>query len=303
MRTTQSRPCPATPPRPPPDARPQLPHVPLPGTRPRRPRRLLRFYADRDLGASVHNLEDVRTVLTDLANAADAHREMLSGNAASQRVFCEALINSLDNGRGDNDASLRRRQRPYERRRQFSHRRQLRLSTRSMGESFINHGTTMVKLGQAFCAFTAELLPSFEERIERNIVPLIKRYAHRKGQYLEYVRASDAAEDDEKRNYLDALAQAAQPVWVRTSKELRTEASFRSQLTSRSFAKWSRVMALQHERGLFIAATSYAGAFVKPKRSTDSVQLRAVVCSSASSAPKHILLPSDVSSIGPPRRR
>lgn len=231
------------------------------------------WYEDRELGDTVRALEDVRGVLRAVAGAADAHKELLIAAAGSQRALGAALVEALDVGAreaeeefGDLDvggagggagealgvvagflseASCD--------------------SQRSMGHSLVAHSGSVVKLGVAFCSPIADLLASFEERFARKIVPLRKRYADQKGQWMKYVRQGDAAEEDEKRNYFDALAQAARPVWVRTSKELRMEATVMTQLTSRNIARWSKGLALQHERALAIAAASYADAFTRAK--------------------------------------
>lgn len=230
------------------------------------------YFADRDLGEAVRNLEDVRSVLHSLTNAAEAHKDMLTATAASQRELGEALQEALDvggrqsqGGEGEfTDLDVEETEEVLGVVSSFLSDESCE-SQRCLGRSFVSHGVSMVKLGTAFCVPIADLSASFEDRIVRKIVPLRNRYADQKGQYLKYVRASDAAQDDEKRNYFDALAQAAKPIWVRTSKELRTEANVMTQLTSRNVAKWSRVMALQHERGLSIAATNYADAFSMAK--------------------------------------
>lgn len=232
------------------------------------------FYEDRELGAAVRALEDVRGVLHDVAGAAENHKDVLLAASASQRALGEVLAGALEVGKkqgggedGYDDLDLGGggggedslgvvagflSEESCE-------------SQRCLAQSFVVNSSSITKLGIAFCNPIADLLSAFEERFARKIVPLRKRYVDQKGQYLKYMRQSDAAEEDEKRNYFDALAQAAKPIWVRTSKELKMEAHVMTQLTSRNLAKWSKGLALQHERGLAIAAANYADAFTRAK--------------------------------------
>lgn len=245
------------------------------------------YYEDRGLGKSVKGLEDVRMALRDLTSAVNLHRNMLMNVAGSERALGDMLVSVMDGGgnggmrKGGNhgeDSEL-----------EFS---DLESKTgddevgggnggdgmyvRFLNENSIAAGTTLgrsmvvdsggaVKLATAMSMPINDLQRSFEERFARKIVPLRKRYIDQKGQYLKYKRQADLAEEEEKRSYNDALAEAAKPVWVRTSKELKTEADVMTQLTAKNMAKWSCSLALQHERFLALSAATFSDAFGRAK--------------------------------------
>lgn len=243
------------------------------------------YYEDRELGEAVRALEGVRETLASVTQAAGEHKEMLASAASSQRFLGETLCQAIDarpgqeafsgdRGGGDNFSDLGLGGGgggggAEEDEEEGTVATFLSLenvdSIRTLGNSFVGNSAAVSKLGIAFFTPINDLQNSFEERFARKIVPLRKRYSDQKGQYLKYMRMSDAAEEEEKRSYYDALAQAAKPVWVRTSKELRMEASVMTQLTSRNIAKWSKGLALQHERGLAIAAANFSDSFTKAK--------------------------------------
>lgn len=240
------------------------------------------YYEDRELGTAIRALEEVRQGLHSLAARATDHKENLIAAASTQRGLGEELILILEDGSShgahghadeneefddlaldaQNDADAGDSG-ESEVAKFLSH--SAIDAQKTLGRSFSVQATSMMKLAVAFSNPILELQSSFEERFTRKIIPLRKRYADQKGQYLKYKRLSDAAEEEEKRCYYDALAQAARPVWVRTSKELRTEAHVMTELSSRNVAKWSRGIALQHERSLAIAASNFADAFARAK--------------------------------------
>lgn len=246
------------------------------------------YYEDRELGSAIRALEDVRASLRNLTDAANEHKDMLCAAGTSQRNLGEQLTEALEshdssdrwndsavtehadsfadldtgaNGpsRDESDAAT-----PQNTIAKFLSDEAIE-AQRVLGQSFVAQASAMIKLGIALSNPINELQTSFEERFSRKIVPLRRRYVDQKGQYLKYMRQSDAAEEDEKRSYYDALAQAAKPVWVRTSKELRMEAHVMTEMTSRNIARWSKTLALQHERSLAIAAANFSEAITRAK--------------------------------------
>lgn len=139
---------------------------------------------------------------------------------------------------------------------------------KALGRGLVSHSDGTIKLSVAMSSPINDLTRSFEERYSRKIVPLRRRYMDQKGQYLKYKRNADMADSDEKRSYYEALAEAAKPVWMRTSTELRTESDVMTELTAKNLSKWSRSLALQHERALAIAAANFADAFNRAKALT-----------------------------------
>jgi hypothetical protein len=253
------------------------------------------YFEDLKLGETVRALEDVRRTLGEIAETVNDHKDMLCAAAGSQRAMGQLLVEAVEPRGTEQDLSTSGSQ-LHKGQQQFpnngytdldSHLRQappaggdenqddttvgkfLSLEAiaaqKSLGHSFVTQSGSMIKLATAFSNPINELHSSFEERYSRKIVPLRRRYMDQKGQYLKYKRYADAAEDDEKRSYYDALAQAAKPVWIRTSKELRTEAHVMTEVTSRNIAKWSKSLALQHERGLAVAASNFSDAFLRAK--------------------------------------
>lgn len=246
------------------------------------------YYEDRELGSTIHALEDVRASLNELTSAANEHKDMLCAAASSQRRLGEELVGTIEArispGRSndndladglDNFSDLHVGAKGQEEDDTFEANSENHIAKflsdnaieaqKVLGQSFVAQAGAMIKLGIALSNPINELQNSFEERFGRKIVPLRRRYVDQKGQYLKYMRQSDAAEEDERRSYYDALAQAAKPVWVRTSKELRMEAHVMTELTARNIAKWSKTLALQHERSLAIAAANFSEAITRAK--------------------------------------
>lgn len=236
------------------------------------------YSEDRDLGHSIRGLEEVRAALKQLTLTANAHKERLIAQATTERLLGENLADMLRvrGQRGgedgydfsdDEDTILDRENEPLPAQRHFS--RFLRTeditATRVLGRGLGSHAESTVKLANAFSNPISDLQRAFEDRFMRKITPLRRRYVDQKGQYLKYKRHADIADNDEKRSYYEALAEAAKPVWLRTSTELKTESNVMTELTARNMAKWSRSLALQHERALAIAAANFADAFQRAK--------------------------------------
>lgn len=236
------------------------------------------YYEDRPLGTSIHSLEEIRVALQELASAANEHKEMLIASANTERSLGSALSEVMDATRfvsphdqekdAFNDLSLGdARKSENNATNHFSNYLPIdaREAQKALGKGLSFHSDATTKLSVAISAPINDLTRSFEERYTRKIVPLRKRYIDQKGQYLKYKRNADMADTDEKRSYYEALAEAAKPVWTRTSTELRTESDVMTELTAKNMAKWSRSLALQHERALAIAAANFADAFNRAK--------------------------------------
>ena len=230
------------------------------------------YSEDRPLGLSIRELEDVRNALQQLTASATAHKESLIATASTERALGMNLGDMLRLGNDDRSSSdsltLPGSQNANgENSQHFARflRSEDTEAQRELGRGLESHAESTVKLANAFANPLADLQRSFEERFSRKIMPLRKRYVDQKGQYLKYRRNADVADNDERRSYYEALAEAAKPVWVRTSTELRTECNVMTELTARNMAKWSRSLALQHERALAIAAANFAEAFQQAK--------------------------------------
>lgn len=232
------------------------------------------YYEDRALGHSISNLEQVRIALSQLTASTNEHKDMLIAVANSERTLGDTMTDVMeprhydrdddydDLNVGDNDDNADDGH--------FSGHLPIdaREMQRALGRGLASHAEATVKLGSAMSGPINELTGSFEERYARKIVPLKRRYGDQKGQYLKYMRNADLAESDDKRSYYEALAEAAKPVWVATSTELRTESDVMCELTAKNMAKWSRNLAMQHERALAIAAANFKDAFNKAKSMT-----------------------------------
>lgn len=242
------------------------------------------YYEDRPLGASIHALEQIRLSLRHLTQCSNNHSQMLLMSANSQTQLGEALIDAVT----PHTSSTGHRQSSDDRAADLTD-----LAVTSVrsndGENLsaphhatflspqaidaqATHGRALsvlaevsTKLSAAISTPINDLTKSFEDRYTRKIVPLRRRYMDQKGQYLKYKRCADMAETDEKRSYFEALAEAAKPVWLRTSTELRTEADVMTEITAKNMAQWSRTVALQHERALAISAANMAEAFTLAK--------------------------------------
>ena len=240
------------------------------------------YYEDRPLGKSIQSLEAVRIALHDLASAANEHKDMLIACASTERGLGAHLADMLEPPRargardgyededGDPDLSRENRAPTGGSGGSSNHfAKYLTVDTieaqKVLGRGLEAHAESTIKLATALSNPINDLERSFEERFARKIVPLRKRYIDQKGQYLKYKRLAEVSENDEKRSYFEALAEAAKPVWLRTSTELRTESDVMTELTARNMAKWSRSLALQHERALAIAAANFADAFTRAK--------------------------------------
>ncbi len=233
------------------------------------------YSEDRPLGLSIRELEDVRNALQQLTASASAHKESLIATATTERALGLNLGDMLRLGNSDRSStdsltlpgSGQGSNGSTENTQHFARflRSEDTEAQRELGRGLEAHAESTVKLANAFANPLADLQRSFEERFSRKIMPLRKRYIDQKGQYLKYRRNADIADNDERRSYFEALAEAAKPVWVRTSTELRTECNVMTELTARNMAKWSRSLALQHERALAIAAANFAEAFQQAK--------------------------------------
>lgn len=246
------------------------------------------YYEDRALGHSIHGLEEVRLALRDLAAAANEHKDMLVAAANSERSMGDALASAMRPDRDDASDDGRERASEFadlalseaaaaahksvgrdenSPATHFSNYLPLdaREAQKALGRGLVSHSDATIKLSVAISSPINDLTRSFEERYSRKILPLRRRYMDQKGQYLKYKRNADMADSDEKRSYYEALAEAAKPVWMRTSTELRTESDVMTELTAKNMAKWSRSLALQHERALAIAAANFADAFNRAK--------------------------------------
>ena len=240
------------------------------------------YYEDRILGSSIHGLEEVRVALSELTNATNEHKEMLIASAQTQRALGEQLgdvVAQQPTQRPDDefdDLGIGASRRLTEDTENNVHNGDVGLFTKYLpidaieaqkvlGKSLMSHADSTVKLAAALSNPINDLEHSFEERYARKIIPLRKRYIDQKGQYLKYKRLAEMADNDERRSYYEALAEAAKPVWVRTSTELRTESDVMTELTAKNMAKWSRSLTLQHERALAIAAANFADAFTRAK--------------------------------------
>lgn len=242
------------------------------------------YYEDRALGHSIHGLEEVRLALRDLANAANEHKDMLIASASTERnlgAHLEDIMSPSSNSRNIDDGfedlgihdahgvPASEENDAQEQKRHFSRFLPIEAieAQKVLGRGLMAHAESTIKLAVALSNPINDLERSFEERFSRKIMPLRRRYIDQKGQYLKYKRHADMADNDEKRSYYEALAEAAKPVWLRTSTELRTESDVMTELTAKNMAKWSRSLALQHERALAIAAANFADAFTRAKSS------------------------------------
>lgn len=232
------------------------------------------YYEDRPLGNSIHALEEIRLALRELATSANEHKDMLVAHASTERTLGDTLLDVMqprlpENNQNEDQISLTENN-PLPEDNASSHFSsylpiEAREAQKALGKALSTHSSATIKLSVAISTPINELTRSFEERYNRKIVPLRKRYIDQKGQYLKYKRNADMADTDEKRSYYEALAEAAKPVWLRTSTELRTESDVMTELTAKNMAKWSRSLALQHERALAIAAANFADAFTRAK--------------------------------------
>lgn len=237
------------------------------------------YYEDRPLGLSIHALEQVRAALRHLSKCANDHAAQLVASANAQRALGEALTDAMTpsvlsdavGGPEFGDLAIAasvRTAAPDENGENLPHFAAclpvdaVEAQT-ALGDALANHSQVVVKLSNALTAPINDLARSFEERYTRKIVPLRRRYVDQKGQYLKCKRNADMADTDEKRSYYEALADAAKPVWLRTSTELRTEADVMTNLTASKMALWSKSLAKQHERALAIAAANFAEAFTR----------------------------------------
>ncbi|PXF47290.1 hypothetical protein BWQ96_02903 [Gracilariopsis chorda] len=233
------------------------------------------YYEDRPLGNSIHALEEIRVALRELASAANEHKDMLVAHASTERTLGDTLVDVMQprttaSENDDEDMSLSDSPHDHDENNPTSHFStylpiEARESQKALGKGLSCHSDAIIKLSVAISSPINDLTRSFEERYQRKIVPLRKRYIDQKGQYLKYKRHADMADTDEKRSYYEALAEAAKPVWIRTSTELRTESDVMTELTAKNMAKWSRNIALHHERALAIAAANFADAFNRAK--------------------------------------
>lgn len=246
------------------------------------------YYEDRPLGHSIHALEEVRLALRELTNAANEHKDMLIASANAERALGDTLADVMNPASHPNDDhsddgddefddlavghSVRDGNKHPRRDENFPPTHfsnylplEAREAQKALGRGLVSHSDATVKLSVVLSSPINELTTSFEERYNRKIVPLRRRYIDQKGQYLKYKRNADMAESDEKRSYYEALAEAAKPVWMRTSTELRTESEVMTEVTAKNMAKWSRSVALHHERALAIAAANFADAFNRAK--------------------------------------
>ncbi|CAN8072615.1 unnamed protein product [Agarophyton chilense] len=235
------------------------------------------YYEDRPLGNSIHALEDIRVALRELASAANEHKDTLVAHASNERSLGGTLLHVMQphthhssTSLEDRELSLSENASEHDENMPTSHFSsylpiEAREAQKALGKSLSSHSDTVLKLSVAISSPINDLTRSFEERYSRKIVPLRKRYIDQKGQYLKYKRHADMADTEEKRSYYEALAEAAKPVWVRTSTELRTESDVMTELTSKNMAKWSKSLALQYERALAIAAANFADAFNRAK--------------------------------------
>lgn len=241
------------------------------------------YYEDRPLGASIHALEQIRTSLRHLTSCANNHAQMLVMSSNSQRQLGDALIDAVTpqpasqnqpNASDDRAADLTDlavasvRSNPDN---QSAPHHSAFLSEQAVdAQATLGRGLSILaevstKLSVAICTPINDLTKSFEDRYARKIVPLRRRYLDQKGQYLKYKRCADMAETDEKRSYYEALAEAAKPVWLRTSTELLTEADVMTEITAKNMAQWSRTVTLQHERAFAMSAANMAEAFTLAK--------------------------------------
>lgn len=239
------------------------------------------YYEDRPLGTSIHALEEIRLALRELATATNEHKDMLVACANTERSLGDTLADVMENhstSDGEDkdrfsDIQLTNQSRQENRKDENSPNEhfssylpiEFREAQKALGRGLAHHSDATIKLSVAISTPINDLIRSFEERYTRKIVPLRRRYLDQKGQYLKYKRNVDMAESDEKRSYYEALAEAAKPVWMRTSTELRTESDVMTELTAKNMAKWSRALTLQHERALAIAAANFADAFNRAK--------------------------------------
>lgn len=235
------------------------------------------YYEDRPLGVSIHALEQIRLALRHLTTCANDHAHMLVSSANSQRALGDALADAMhpsDEGTSqDNDlndlgvASMRTEGRENLPPPHFSAclSADAAEAQTALGRGMVHLAEVSTKLSVAISKPINDLTKSFEDRYSRKIVPLRRRYIDQKGQYLKYKRNADMADTDEKRSYYEALAEAAKPVWLRTSTELRTEADVMTELTAKNMTQWSRTIALQHERAFAISAANMADAFTRAK--------------------------------------
>lgn len=235
------------------------------------------YYEDRPLGVSIHALEQIRLALRHLTSCSNEHSQMLVSSAHSQNALGDALVDAMHPSEEDasQDADLTdlavssvradgRENLPPP---HFSACLSLEAieAQMALGRGMIHLAEVSTKLSVAISKPINDLTKSFEDRYTRKIVPLRRRYIDQKGQYLKYKRNADMADTDEKRSYFEALAEAAKPVWLRTSTELRTEADVMTELTAKNMTQWSRTITLQHERAFAISAANMAEAFTRAK--------------------------------------
>lgn len=243
------------------------------------------YYEDRPLGVSIHTLEQVRGALRHLASSSNDHARMLQSSSTAQQSLGDALISVLEqthtmsdheieneNDNAHQDAQ-KKKEAEQERQREHPHFANFLPQTaidaqNALGGGMVHLAEVSGKLSVAVSKPINDLTKSFEDRYLRKIIPLRKRYIDQKGQYLKYMRCADMADTDEKRSYYEALADAAKPVWLRTSTELRTEADVMTELTAKNIAQWSRTIALQHERAFAISNANMAEAFTRAKELT-----------------------------------
>lgn len=241
------------------------------------------YYEDRPLGASIHALEQIRLSLRHLTSCANNHSQMLVMSSNSQRDLGDALIDAVtpqspahnhtpasDDRAADLTDLAVASVRSHPDNHAAPHHSSFLSEQAVDAQATLGRGLSILaevstKLSLAISTPINDLTKSFEDRYARKIVPLRRRYLDQKGQYLKYKRCADMAETDEKRSYYEALAEAAKPVWLRTSTELLTEADVMTEITAKNMAQWSRTVTLQHERAFAMSAANMAEAFTLAK--------------------------------------
>mmetsp|Transcript_13739 Transcript_13739/g.28203 ORF Transcript_13739/g.28203 Transcript_13739/m.28203 type:complete len:247 (-) Transcript_13739:358-1098(-) len=176
------------------------------------------FSDDSGLRTSLDTLEEVHESISALWQAIDLHGKDMMNFANTERALGMQLTNT-----GSSVVPMFEKYISKERVN----------AQLAMGAAEVTGAQLMQRFAQDMSNPIREFHKAFDDKYRNTITPLKKRYVSQKSEYLKYCRQLTTTEDENRRNDLMSLRDAARPIWEKTSESLKEEADKLAMITVR----------------------------------------------------------------------
>mmetsp|Transcript_10171 Transcript_10171/g.14708 ORF Transcript_10171/g.14708 Transcript_10171/m.14708 type:complete len:252 (-) Transcript_10171:331-1086(-) len=201
------------------------------------------YIEDEELADSVKSLEAVRSAFKDMVAAVSLHYKALRHEAEAEKKLGEKLLQVAAFEKFYTADTI--------------------TAHVAVGKAEIAASIVMEKFAADMNAPLQQISRRYEETYMKQITPLQKRYQTQKTDYLKYKNQVEREDDETKRSNLLALADAAKPVWMDTSIQLRKVCEKLATEIANSLTEWTKKMVTVQRDALVNLSESFKDAAEK----------------------------------------